>query len=578
MDEASVKADFAKQVVEVVKLRDFMVEQRHSHHVPDNIVEEIEKARQVAMLGTTPSAEERAALARAYRDLMLVPNISFSYNGIPPKEFWDCKSSWRWSMLWLSAVPALCLLVYVNRFLIACTGHWLFTRQGIVWIGHWLFPGQGIGCIDNWTFHWHLPIMYAATSASLIWTLYVFTGVVTDRKLGQLIGTCYVFTLVSLTLSVAPFLFPSQLISNPGAEIALLKGCATGSDANIATQVKCAEPPTVLLAQWVVNIGGLATEYKAAPQATFDPTSDPAAPHHGPVELYAISGGLVVPLYVIVLALIGSAVSMTRRVPEYQRSAMSVTDSMSNSEAREKLVFQIMQVVSAPLIAVTAFAIVKPASLTEAVVVGFGSGFASEPILLMIRSLVEKISPTQSDGVVAVKITPALSTPKPGGPIAFTAKVTGSPTNAVTWQIDPVDAETCGTINSAGLYTAPDVVVAAHEITVTAISATDRNKSGTAVIKLLPPTADAVSAPPAIEVATPPVQVPMKPGQTQRFTAPGVPAATVTWTLDPAEPASGTLSDGNYTAPAAVPPNATVQVIANVDGQSVGSATVKIAS
>ena len=560
MNEASVKKDFAKQVRGVVKLRDFLVEQRHSPHVPDNIVDEIEKARQVAMLGTTPSADERAALARAYRDLMLVPDTSITYSGVPPAEFWDKNSPWRKPMLWLSAAPTLFLLVYVNRFLIACTGHWLF-------------PSQGIDCIDDWRFHWHLPIIYAATSASLIWTMYVFTGVVTDRKLGQLIGTCYVFTLVSLALSVAPFLFPSTQISKSNAEIALLKGCATGSDANIATQVKCAQPLTTPSAQWVVNIGGLATLYNL-PSKT--PT-DPAAPYQGPVEFYTISGGLVVPLYIIVLALIGSAVSMTRRVPEYQRSAMSVTDSMSNSEARENLVFQIMQVVSAPLIAVTAFAIVKPASIAEAVVVGFGSGFASEPILLMIRGLVEKISPTQSAGAVAVKITPALSTPKPGGPIAFTAKVTGSPTNAVTWHIDPDDEKTCGKINAAGLYTAPDDVVAAHEITVTAISATDRNKSGTAVIKLVPSSA-ATSASPATEVALSPDEVTMKPGQTQRFTAPGDPAAPVTWTLDPAEPASGTLSDGTYTAPAAVPPNATVKVIANVDGKPIGSATVKFAS
>ena len=34
-----------------------------------------------------------------------------------------------------------------------------------------------------------------------------------------------------------------------------------------------------------------------------------------------INGGLVVPLYVVVLALFGGAISMTRRVPEYQIGA-----------------------------------------------------------------------------------------------------------------------------------------------------------------------------------------------------------------------------------------------------------------
>ena len=572
MNEESVKKDFAKRVkkdfatrVEVaVKLLDFMAGERHSPHVPNDIIDKIEAARETAMSEKDPTEEERAALSKAYRDLMLVPDISVTYSGIPPKAFWGLESPWTLFMLGLSVAPTLFLLVYVNRFLIACTGHWLF-------------PWLGIACIDNWRFHWHLPIAYAASSASLIWCMYVFTGVVTDNKLGRLIGTCYVFTILALVLSVAPFLFSGDRISDPQAVIALLKGCATGSDANIAIQVKCDDTSTTAAsAQWVVNIGGLATQQIHATQATFDQTANPAPPPQSPVKLYTISGGLVVPLYIIVLALMGSAVSMTRRVPEYQRSAMSALESMSNNQARENLVFQIMQVVSAPLIAVTAFAIVKPGSITEAVVVGFGSGFASEPILLMIRTLVEKISPEQSAGAMAVKITPAVATPKPGGPIAFTAKVTGSPTNAVTWQLDPDDAKICGTINAAGLYTAPTDVAATHEITVTAISATDRNKSGTAVIKLIPPKIPV--AKPAIEVATPPVRVPMKPGQSQQFTAPGISTATVEWTLSPDNPASGTVTDGNYTAPTDVQSSSTVDVIASVDGKPIGSAHVTIAA
>jgi hypothetical protein len=57
---------------------------------------------------------------------------------------------------------------------------------------------------------------------------------------------------------------------------------------------------------------------------------------------------VVVPLYVIVLALFGSAVSMTRRVPEYQGHSMDAQDSLTNVKARENLVFEIMQVISAP--------------------------------------------------------------------------------------------------------------------------------------------------------------------------------------------------------------------------------------
>lgn len=69
------------------------------------------------------------------------------------------------------------------------------------------------------------------------------------------------------------------------------------------------------------------------------------------------SRGLVVPLYVVVLAIIGGAVGMTRRLPEIQRrAAHSVQgkqdgDAISPIEAREMVVFQIMQILAAPLVA-----------------------------------------------------------------------------------------------------------------------------------------------------------------------------------------------------------------------------------
>ena len=114
-----------------------------------------------------------------------------------------------------------------------------------------------------------------------------------------------------------------------------------------------------------------------------------------------LSRGLVVPLYVVVLAIIGAAVGMTRRLPEIQkRAAKSYTangngqeKALSSIEAREKVVFQIMQVLAAPLIAVAAFAIFEPDSLTAGALIGFGSGFASEAILKKIRQASQTIAP-----------------------------------------------------------------------------------------------------------------------------------------------------------------------------------------
>ena len=52
-----------------------------------------------------------------------------------------------------------------------------------------------------------------------------------------------------------------------------------------------------------------------------------------------------------------------------------------------------MQVFTAPLIAVTTYYIILPDTPLKSVVLGFGSGFASEPILLMIRAMVDKLRP-----------------------------------------------------------------------------------------------------------------------------------------------------------------------------------------
>lgn len=106
------------------------------------------------------------------------------------------------------------------------------------------------------------------------------------------------------------------------------------------------------------------------------------------------------PLYVVIIALIGGAISLTRRVPEYQKQAApNYKQTEADQEklelplVREYLVFQIVQYVSAPLIAVAAYYAIKPTDTPSSVALAFVSGFASEPILLMIRGIVEKITP-----------------------------------------------------------------------------------------------------------------------------------------------------------------------------------------
>ncbi|HEY5604732.1 MAG TPA: carboxypeptidase-like regulatory domain-containing protein [Gammaproteobacteria bacterium] len=112
-----------------------------------------------------------------------------------------------------------------------------------------------------------------------------------------------------------------------------------------------------------------------------------------------VEGGLLIPLYIIILSLMGGSISLTRRLPEYQKQASpgyAATEKqpkLTQHEFREYLIFQIIQYVSAPFIAVVAYCLVQPKDVTASVVLAFMAGFASESILLMIRSVAEKITP-----------------------------------------------------------------------------------------------------------------------------------------------------------------------------------------
>jgi len=122
-----------------------------------------------------------------------------------------------------------------------------------------------------------------------------------------------------------------------------------------------------------------------------------------------LKGGLVVPLYVVVLSLLGGSISMTRKLPEIQLRAAPGYQNFYASQvkaglgdrlrtpiqavqARDFLLFQILQVVTAPFLAMVAYASIEPESVASAVAVGFGAGFASEPLLLRLRNAIDNLA------------------------------------------------------------------------------------------------------------------------------------------------------------------------------------------
>ena len=157
---------------------------------------------------------------------------------------------------------------------------------------------------------------------------------------------------------------------------------------------------------WVINIGG------HIEQCTQDKTTE-----FGKSVTCQVKDGLLIPLYFIILALMGGSISLTRRLPELQKQAGSehiATEQqpkLSQYEFREHLIFQMVQYISAPLLAILAYYLIEPGNITNSVALAFTAGFASETILLMVRSIANKITPGSGEalqygaiaGVVAIQ-------------------------------------------------------------------------------------------------------------------------------------------------------------------------------
>lgn len=131
-----------------------------------------------------------------------------------------------------------------------------------------------------------------------------------------------------------------------------------------------------------------------------DPPDEQTLTSLGRKQHQVIEGGFVLPYYIVLLAFLGAAIALTRRIPELQkRSEAGYEEGTSDQPrldfktVREAVVFQIMQLVTAPFIAMVAFYAIAPASAGSGIAVGFISGFSSELVLLQIRGMVEGLFP-----------------------------------------------------------------------------------------------------------------------------------------------------------------------------------------
>ena len=175
---------------------------------------------------------------------------------------------------------------------------------------------------------------------------------------------------------------------------------------------------------------------------------------------------------------------------------------------------------------------------------------------------------------VAINVSPTAATVTAGTQKQFTATVANTTNTAVTWSVtgSGCSGASCGTITSAGLYTAPASVPSPAKVLVAAKSVADPTKTSTATVTIVPPVSVAVS-PAAVQVVT---------GTQQQFTA-TVKNSTntaVTWSVSGScsGAACGTITSGGlYKAPAAVPNPALVVVKATSAADPTRSGTASVA-
>lgn len=119
-----------------------------------------------------------------------------------------------------------------------------------------------------------------------------------------------------------------------------------------------------------------------------------------------IIGGLVVPVYFLAIAVLGACVGMVRRLPELHRlateeylrefdpqvSGTSEADApIDKAKARDRLVFQGVQVVFAPVVAIVAYSFARPDDVAVASILAFAAGYSSEIFLMLLRDLTDRL-------------------------------------------------------------------------------------------------------------------------------------------------------------------------------------------
>lgn len=260
------------------------------------------------------------------------------------------------------------------------------------------------------------------------WFLHAFTqadrpeadAVCEAAQRASMFRFAYLFSAFSFALLVLPFTAMLRSAESPpdAGPIRLIRACVVvapppsalgaSSPATAAPLERCPETPPpakeTIYYPWLVAVGGvvgLECGLKGSPCPGW--TDDKKGP-----PMYRVQGGFIVPFFVVVFAFVGGVVNLTRRVPEYQKrsschfAGTATEPIVTLLEAREFVIFQIMQLLSSPFIAMVAFYAFEPKTITTAALIGFFAGFATESVLLLLRGMFNGLRPETTKTVAAV--------------------------------------------------------------------------------------------------------------------------------------------------------------------------------
>ena len=166
---------------------------------------------------------------------------------------------------------------------------------------------------------------------------------------------------------------------------------------------------------------------------------------------------------------------------------------------------------------------------------------------------------------ISISVSPPAMPLELGAASAFSAAVSsaGNPNRSVTWTLSGsgCTGTSCGTVDSSGTYTAPQIFISPPTISLTATSAADPSKSATGTITVTSSFSLAVTGPSTLTA-----------GNTATYAATLTPAPNsnpsrvISWSVAGsgcAGAACGTISSsGLYAAPAMPPSPATLQIVA----------------